>query len=140
MNETTNELLKLILQIEKKLVKPTQQTLKGKLSPIQFYTLFVLSEKSMIRNELSTKVGISKQQLTPIIDKLLECRFIMKKQDTVNKKSMIISLTDEGKAFLDDQRNYLLDHLKDQISKLDKDNMLSLEKIVIEMNKIMDKI
>jgi len=140
MNETTNELLKLILQIEKKLVKPTQQTLKGKLSPIQFYTLFVLSEKSMIRNELSTKVGISKQQLTPIIDKLLECRFIMKKQDTVNKKSMIISLTDEGKAFLDDQRNYLLDHLKAQISKLDKDNMLSLEKIVIEMNKIMDKI
>lgn len=140
MNETTNELLKLILQIEKKLVKPTQQALKGKLSPIQFYTLFVLSEKSMIRNELSTKVGISKQQLTPIIDKLLECRFIMKKQDTVNKKSMIISLTDEGKAFLDDQRNYLLDHLKDQISKLDKDNMLSLEKIVIEMNKIMDKI
>ena len=140
MNETTNELLKLILQIEKKLVKPTQQALKGKLSPIQFYTLFVLSEKSMIRNELSTKVGISKQQLTPIIDKLLECRFIMKKQDTVNKKSMIISLTDEGKAFLDDQRNYLLDHLKVQISKLDKDNMLSLEKIVIEMNKIMDKI
>jgi len=140
MNETTNELLKLILQIEKKLVKPTQQALKGKLSPIQFYTLFVLSEKSMIRNELSTKVGISKQQLTPIIDKLLECRFIMKKQDTVNKKSMIISLTDEGKAFLDDQRNYLLDHLKAQISKLDKDNMLSLEKIVIEMNKIMDKI
>jgi len=140
MNETTNELLKLILQIEKKLVKPTQQTLKGKLSPIQFYTLFVLSEKSMIRNDLSTKVGISKQQLTPIIDKLLECRFIMKKQDTVNKKSMIISLTDEGKAFLDDQRNYLLDHLNAQISKLDKDNMLSLEKIVIEMNKIMDKI
>ena len=140
MNETTNELLKLILQIEKKLVKPTQQALKGKLSPIQFYTLFVLSEKSMIRNELSTKVGISKQQLTPIIDKLLECRFIMKKQDTVNKKSMIISLTDEGKAFLDYQRNYLLDHLKAQISKLDKDNMLSLEKIVIEMNKIMDKI
>lgn len=140
INEITNNLFQLVFAFEKKLVKPSEQIIKENLSPFQFASLFTLRDKSMSRNELACELGISKQQLTPIIDKLLDCEFIMREQDTIDKRSIILSITNRGKEFLSEQESYVSNYLKVQISKLDNEDLIALGKSLTELHQVIEKL
>ncbi len=70
----------------------------------QFATLMTLRlEKQATLSEIGQRLQISKQQMTNICDKLLHAGLITKRQDSEDRRRMLISMTSAGEKILDDQ-------------------------------------
>ena len=140
ISKTTSELFKLLLQFQKKLLKPSETIIRAEISPTHFYALSILRYNPMTASALTKEIDISKQQLTPILDRLEKHGFITKKSSLLDKRSMIIKLTDDGIDFLDKQNEYINALLKDRISVLDDDNIAYLAVTFEKLNSILSKI
>jgi DNA-binding MarR family transcriptional regulator len=61
--------------------------------------LMVLARKKQInQQQIADLVRKNKANLTPIIDKLAEKELVMRQEDTADRRSRIISLTDKGQT------------------------------------------
>ena len=70
----------------------------------QFATLMTLRlEKQATLSEIGQRLQISKQQMTNICDKLLHAGLITKRQDSEDRRRMLISMTSAGEKSGDDQ-------------------------------------
>lgn len=67
----------------------------------QLYTLYVLSQVDHLNmTSLAEKIGVSNQQLTKIVDKLVRKNYAERSYDENNRRVILISLTEEGKKYL----------------------------------------
>ena len=85
-NVTTN-FFDLIRHLQNKFFRPLEQGIKCEMSPMQFRTLGIISEnKTITMSDLANEVCISKQQLTPMIDKLIESNTVERKTDKEDRR------------------------------------------------------
>jgi DNA-binding MarR family transcriptional regulator len=66
---------------------------------LQFHILEELfqSEEGISITQLSQKISISKQQLTPLITKLAEKNFVLKEQNCHDKRAVKLFITESGR-------------------------------------------
>lgn len=98
----SNQLSDLIMIIAVKFAKRFERHFDFELSPLQTQLLFHihLSGPQPI-SELSLCNKISKQQLTPILHRLIEENYIVKSPNPNDRRSHLVNLTDEGSAFIE---------------------------------------
>ena len=135
------ELSELLPLLQQKLIKPFEQLSKSKLSPMQFHVLFILEEQGdLSMTELSNKLLTSKQQMTPIIDKLIECGFVERKHNEIDRRVIEIALLSSGKQFLEKQKMDIFDMLKNKMQILSDDDLSTLYKALLEIRRIINKL
>jgi DNA-binding MarR family transcriptional regulator len=135
------EFSKLLPIFQQKLIKPFEQLAKSRISPMQFYVMFILEEKgdlsmSLLSHELLT----SKQQMTPIIDKLIEYGFVEREHDKTDRRVVKITLSSSGRQFLDKQRVEIFDMLKSKIQNLGSEDLSALYRAFLEIRRVIDKL
>ncbi|WP_405080459.1 MarR family winged helix-turn-helix transcriptional regulator [Paenibacillus chitinolyticus] len=87
--------------LEKKMMRLFERQVKQTLGPQQFYALVMVEEKKTLRlSGLAAELGVSKQQLTPIVDKLLHLGYIERVPDPQDRRASLLHATAEGKAFI----------------------------------------
>jgi DNA-binding MarR family transcriptional regulator len=141
IDAVTMELSKIIPLFQQKLIKPFEQIAKSKISPMQFYVMLTLKEKcDLAMTQLSNELLISKQQMTPIIDKLIEFGFVDRKHDKKDRRIVKISLSSSGKLFLEKQKMEMFDMLKTKMQSLDDDDLSTLYKAFLEVRRVIEKL
>jgi DNA-binding MarR family transcriptional regulator len=126
---------------QQKLIKPFEQFAKSKISPMQFHVMFILEEKGdLSMSQLSHEMLTSKQQMTPIIDKLVEHGFIEREHDKMDRRVVKITMSLSGRQFLEKQKVEVFDMLKKKIMNLGDDDLSALHKAFLEIGKVLDKL
>jgi DNA-binding MarR family transcriptional regulator len=137
----TMELSGLLPLFQQKLIKPSEHLAKSKISPMQFYVLFKLEEKGdLSMTQISNELLTSKQQMTPIIDKLIECGFVERKHNEIDRRVIEITLLSSGKQFLEKQKMDIFDMLKNKMQILSDDDLSTLYKALLEIRRIINKL
>lgn len=106
----------------------------------QFATLMTLRlEKQATLSEIGQRLQISKQQMTNICDKLLHAGLITKRQDSEDRRRMLISMTSAGEKILDDQNELVRQRFLNSLRGLSEEERTELRHSITNLNHYIEK-
>jgi MarR family transcriptional regulator, organic hydroperoxide resistance regulator len=141
IKNVTANFFNLLRHLQNKFFRPLELFMKCEISPMQFRTMGIISEKQTITmTELANEVLISKQQLTPMIDKMIDSNIVERKNDKEDRRIIKISLTSHGVELLENHKNQLLKSLSKKFESLDLDDIEKLNTALDQINKIINKL
>lgn len=139
--DVAEELSDLLHVFHRKFIRPLEHQAKNHMSPMLVHTIMILSKGEMLTmTELSGKINVSKQQMTPIIDKLIENKLVYRENHKTDRRSIKIGITASGLDFCNNIRKNISSNIRSKLEHLNKDDLLSLHNILSDLNKIIYKI
>lgn len=106
----------------------------------QFATLMTLRlKKQATLSEIGQRLQISKQQMTNICDKLLHAGLITKRQDSEDRRRMLISMTSAGEKILDDQNELVRQRFLSSLRGLSEEERTELRHSITNLNHYIEK-
>ena len=135
------KLSNLIPLFTRRLMRPLERHTRNLTSPMHMHALDILSEQeSFTMTEISNEMHASKQQMTPIIDKLVDSGFVQRKHNDIDRRSINISLTPVGLEFLNNFNQEITAIVNGKIECLDKDDLIALDNALDDLFRIINKI
>lgn len=139
--DATEVLFDLIPLFEKKISRPITQQSKTGLSPMQVQTLTTLQKKNTCTmTALANEMLMPKQQLTPLIDKLVTEEFVQREHDNIDRRIVRITLTLSGMNLLENSKKDTLKILNAKLECLDKHDLLGLSNALTDLSRILQKL
>ncbi|MFB0918246.1 MAG: MarR family transcriptional regulator [Clostridiaceae bacterium] len=103
----TNDLTDIMMILHKRIFNPSILARRSKISPAQLgimFTLLRIDNPSV--SQLAHVLRISKPNMTPLLDSLIELGYIKRDRDEKDRRILRISLTKEGKSFYEKMKEY----------------------------------
>lgn len=111
------------------------------LSRTNLETLFVLFEmRRTTVSELSNQLHISRPNMTPLIDKLVQHKLVERKTNEEDRRVIQIEITAEGDQFCKELHGLLLEQIKSKLDSLENEDLIELKKCMISLKSIVMKI
>ncbi len=124
-----------------KFIKSTERKMRDILSPLQMHTLFTLScDGKHSMSDLARLIFVSKQQLTPIIDKLIEMDLVVREHDQVDRRNVTIVLSEKGYAFIDEKREEMGQLIGDMLATLPPEDIEVLNRSALGISSVLSKL
>lgn len=140
-HQTADQLIDLFHQLKKNLIRYAANHLKLKISPMQLHVLFSLQGKEVFTmTELANVVMISKQQLTPLVDKLVGAGLALRQQDADDRRVVKIRLSPAGKTFLVDHMQDVIRVWDTKLAVLSADDLQRLGTALTELHQLLRKL
>ncbi|PKM78694.1 MAG: hypothetical protein CVU90_01470 [Firmicutes bacterium HGW-Firmicutes-15] len=138
LESVAEEFLRLLGYIRDNYLKPAEQITRSRLSPAQFHAVSILFRKdSLPMSELAAEMKISKQQLTPIIARLIESSLAVRKTDENDRRIVRIEITELGRS----TNKALLAQIKvnftEKLSEIPDKELDELKQMVTRMQEIL---
>ncbi len=137
---TAETILKLLPLLNKKFIRSMHLELRTILTSMQINVLVALVEKKATMTELSNEILIPKQQMTPLIDKLVSEGFVQREYDAIDRRIIRISITPLGLDILVKIKEKALAVLETKLKDLDQNDLLYLNQALTDICKIINKI
>lgn len=138
--KTAEMLFHLIPLLDIKFVRPIARHFKPQLTSIQLHVLTIVQEKKTTMTELSNEILLSKQQMTPIIDKLVVEGFVYREYDAIDRRLIRIGITSSGLQLCDQAKEQTIKLLQNKIECLDEQDLVSLNNVIRELSRITHKV
>lgn len=139
--EVVDKLLLLLPTLEKRLIRPLELEIKPSLSILQYNALFIMKNDGILTmSELSNKMCISKQQLTPMVDKLIDNGLVERMTNEKDRRIINVKLSERGYNFLNDSKAEITEALKKRMEVFDKDEVNTLLKAIDDIYSITKKL
>lgn len=130
--DTVKNLVELLPLFQAKLLKPAIKILRDTISPQQFHVIMVIDDKKSVNmTELANELLISKPQLTPIINKLIQKNYLVRENSPEDRRIINISLTQLGKDILEQRKEYFYKVIAQKISTLQTEELEELNTAII---------
>jgi len=92
------DFLALLAYMRDKFFRPFEQKTRSRLSHVQFFAVSLLHRKgSLSMSELAHEMQISKQQLSPLVYKLINQGLLVRKPDENDRRIVRIEVTEQGR-------------------------------------------
>ncbi len=147
IEQTAERLIQLLPLIYNKVNKPVEQQLPDQkkssdLTHLQYHILEQLfhAEAGFSMTQLAKSIHISKQQLTPLVNKLEEKAYIIKMPDKNDKRRVRLGLTEKGNAAVKKRWEEFHRFLCGRISELHDDDLLDLDYAIAKIIRILGKL
>mgnify|MGYP003365970252 CR=1 FL=1 len=139
--EVVDKLLLLLPTLEKRLIRPLELEIKPSLSILQYNALFIMKNDGILTmSELSNKMCISKQQLTPMVDKLIDNELVERMTNEKDRRIINVRLSERGYNFLNDSKAEITEALKKRMEVFDQDEVDTLLKAINDIYSITKKL
>lgn len=140
-NEISNDLIKLIINLNKKTFNHDKIFKCMPVPPSHVKVIFYLSHNgpnsvSFIGKELE----ISKPNMTPIIDKLVQDKLVVRYEDPKDRRKILVDITKKGSKFLKIAKQEFLKDISLKLSKLDMEDLHNLSCSMKTLHTIMEKL
>lgn len=113
--QITSNLFDIMVILHKKVFNPLVISKAINLTPAQFSVLFYLMRKDNSSvTDASKYLKISKPNMTPILDSLINIGYISRQRDLKDRRVIRLNLTDSGRDFYDDMKKANL-HIVEEI-------------------------
>ena len=138
--KTSKLLFNLIPLLDKKFIRAVDQEFRAILTATQASVMSILTKKKATMTELSNEMLMSKQQMTPLIDKLVSEGFVQREYDPIDRRIIRISLTPLGLNMLKKVEVKIFALLDKKLQYLDENDLLCLKDALSDVLKIINKI
>jgi DNA-binding MarR family transcriptional regulator len=141
LEDVAADFLIILEYMREKYFRLVDQITRSRLSHVQFCAMSILCQKgSLSMSELADEMRISKQQLTPLIRKLIDCKLLSRKTDPDDRRIVRLEVTENGRSTLEDLFNEvklaLVGRLKElPVSELDELGQM-LKRILVILKSI----
>lgn len=123
------------------LIKPVESTMRYELSPMQFYTLvLLLREGCMNMTELSGYFGIPKQQMTKIINRLVEMGAVVRRDSPTDRRLVQICASEHAKDCVEKHREEVCRVIASALIELSEEDKTRLLEAICTIKSILPKI
>lgn len=121
--------------------KPAESVARAMFSPAQFHTLSILYQRSAVpMSELAGELKISKQQLTPLIAKLIDNHMAVRIPDEHDRRVVKIEMTPEGRLAYQRIGAEIKQNLMNRLKKIPEADLLELEQLLSRINEILQRL
>ncbi|MDI9215471.1 MarR family winged helix-turn-helix transcriptional regulator [Clostridium tertium] len=141
LKDISDNLLNLLFQIHNRLFNPSEMVKGVSIPPSHVKVIFYLSQKkSMSVSDVAKCLDISKPNMTPIIDKLINEGFVYRYTDPNDRRKINIELTEKAHLFLKNKELEIKNSLLTKISTLDDEDLHKLDITIKDMYDILIKL
>ncbi|SHJ34857.1 MarR family winged helix-turn-helix transcriptional regulator [Propionispora hippei] len=139
--QTAETLFHLIPLLERNFVRPVMQQSSIPLSPAQMRVLVRLSDrKGITMTSLAKELVMSKQQMTPIVDKLVAENLVKREPDMEDRRIIHIVLTVAGYEMREKCKVETLAILQEKLSCLNDKDLTVLYTALTDLYAVIHKI
>lgn len=140
VDNVSKELAHLIPNISAKL-SPFAHQARGLNSSLLIRILDLLRQKEILTmKEIANEMKISKQQLTPLINKLIQMDLAIRESDDADRRIVRIKITSKGLTILETFQNDIAENIKTRIIDWNEADILSLQNALSTLYLYIDKI
>ncbi len=128
LEKVVDDFMFLLNYMRQSYLRPAEQITRLKLSHAQFHAISILALKGPLpMTELANKMTISKQQLTPLIYKLIEAGWVVRKTDENDRRIVLIDVTEEGLKTYNDLKAEIKHKFIEKLSELPENELEELD-------------
>jgi DNA-binding MarR family transcriptional regulator len=128
-------------EIRRKLVKTTLAHIDVDVTPLHFEILRLLEEEGKLHvAEIGEKLHLAKAQMTHLIDKLADLTMVERKTDVTDRRTINITLTGQGRAFLEAHKNRLVGTAMETMSRLTDEELEDLANTLKKLRDMLSKL
>ena len=141
LNKISENLLAMVIELHKKTFNK-DQLIKGVcMPPSHVKVLFHLSHTGPLSlSHLANDIGVSKPNMTPIIDKLIQDGFVNRYEDPNDRRKLRVELTEKAINLLSSQNKKFKDLIAGKLSALSEDDLILLEDSLEKITNIIMKL
>lgn len=139
MENVANEFFALLAYMKHNFFRPLEHKTRSRLSHGQYHAVSLLYRSgSRSMSELANEMQISKQQLTPLVNKLIDQGLLVKKEDENDRRVVRIDVTEQGKGIVKELFEEVRLDILEKLRKLSGEELAELDymlKRIIEILK-----
>ncbi|GAB6168031.1 MarR family transcriptional regulator [Clostridium carnis] len=141
LDKVSGDLLKLLLELHKKIFNQ-EELVKGlPMPPSHVKVIFHLAHRGPSAvSHIAHDLGISKPNMTPIIDKLISEGYVNRYEDPKDRRILRVELTSKACELFENQKKRTKDMLSTRISVLSEDDLKLLHESVENLSKVFGKL
>ena len=145
MNRVTEDLLSIppliIRGIQKKLLKTALANIDMDISPLEFGIMRLLQEAGALHiAEIGERLYIARPQMTRLIDKLVDLSIVERQTGTIDRRTINIVLTGEGRATLEEHNVRIRNAIRHMLSCLTDEELEDLSASLRKLRDILSKL
>ncbi|MFO7996141.1 MAG: MarR family transcriptional regulator [Dehalococcoidia bacterium] len=127
--------------IRRKLVKAALASINVDIGPLHFEIMSLLKETGTLHAaEIGERLHIAKAQMTHLIDKLVDLNMVERKTDIADRRVINITLTDRGRASLEEHRSRLVSTAVETMSSLTDEELEDLANTLKKLRDMLSKL
>lgn len=139
-DELIANLLCIVPRINKTFLRPLEQKALSNLSPTQAQAVRILESHDLLSmTHLSNEMDISKQQLTKVVNTLVEKGYVERVEDKTNRRLVLIRLTMYGRSQIKKSTQQVVDTLRPRFDQFSDEEKAALIQSTNTMKRIMEK-
>ncbi|MGL5354145.1 MAG: MarR family transcriptional regulator [Clostridium sp.] len=141
LNKISGDLFKLVFELHKKTFNKDQLIKNSCLPPSHVKVIFTLSHTGPLSlSHLANTLGISKPNITPIIDKLIQDGFVNRYEDPNDRRILRVDLTEKAHKFHEAQSDKFKNMLSEKLVDLPIEDLYLLEDLLDKIMPIITKL
>ena len=141
IHETGENISNLTLMLHSNLANPHTISKSCDIPQSHMRVLFILRwHEKQTMSEIAKFLGISKPNLTPIIDRLIEEGYVERSENKKDRRILLISLKDKGVDYLESLNDKVKQHTREKLESLSEEDLSSLHIYSEKMIEIIDKL
>lgn len=141
LNIISESLYQLLITINRQVLNPHEMMKTFPVPPSHARVLFYLHHSGVSSiSEIATNLGISKPNMTPIIDNLLKRDLVVRYTDTSDRRILRIKLTDKAYELFAQKKELIKEMLINKISNLSDEDLTELDDSIVKTAKIISKL
>lgn len=140
LNDISENLYMLLLSLNKHIFNPHALTKKFNVPHSHIKVLFFLIHHGPTSiSKMAKELCISKPNMTPVIDKLVEDGFVTRDYDPNDRRVILIQSTDKALDFLKEGKEYIKENIREKVSTLNNDDINILSSSIDDLISIIKK-
>ncbi|MGL4773244.1 MAG: MarR family winged helix-turn-helix transcriptional regulator [Clostridium sp.] len=139
--ELSNKILNTMPTINRKIFNMTSMMKDCTLPLSHMQVILYLSKReSSSVSEIAKVLGISRPNMTPIIDKLINENLVERNVDSTDRRVIRVNLTSNAKGFMAKHQQKVSRSLAEKLSALNNEDLITLQDSLTTLANIVNKI
>lgn len=141
LTKLSEDFFLLMMLLHKKIIKLEDFMKNTVVPPSHVKVVFYLAQNGPSSvSSIARDLCISKPNMTPIIDKLLECGYVNRYEDPKDRRVIRIEITEKAHEVFEIKKDLMKSFLKEKLSVLPDEDLISLSGAISEFKRVMSKI
>lgn len=141
VNKISKDFFELIMHLHKNVIRPDDFIKNLSIPPSHVKVIFYLAQNgSCSVSNIARDLCISKSNMTPILDKLLDLGYITRCEDPDDRRVILIKVTPKAHEAFKMKNECVINFLSQKFSSLNESELNLLEESITNLNEIILKL
>lgn len=144
MDKTVNAAISSVMSVYPLIKKYVIQPMKvnsENINPTQIFILVTLKGLgASTMSKIAEEVAVSNQQLTKLVDELVEKGLVARQKDPDNRRLVLIDLTEKAETYLTTKQHEIFGELVPAFEKFSNDELITLARSSYDILNILQKL